>query len=34
MKAMGIAERKNYVSMVSIQPRYNLLFRIIEEELV
>jgi 1-deoxyxylulose-5-phosphate synthase len=34
MKALGIAERKNYVPMVSVQPRYNLLFRMIEEELV
>lgn len=33
-KALGIAERKNYAAMVSVQPRYNLLFRMIEEELV
>jgi len=34
VKALGIAERKNYISLVSVQPRYNLLFRMIEEELV
>jgi len=34
MKALGIAERKNYIRIDSIQPRYNLLFRLIEEELV
>lgn len=34
VKALGIAERKNYVPIVSVQPRYNLLYRIIEEELV
>jgi aryl-alcohol dehydrogenase-like predicted oxidoreductase len=34
MKALGISERKNYVRIDSVQPRYNLLFRMIEEELV
>lgn len=34
VKALGIAERKNYVRIESVQPRYNLLFRMIEEELV
>ncbi len=29
----GIAEHKNFVVMVNIQPRYSLLFRMIEEEL-
>jgi 1-deoxyxylulose-5-phosphate synthase len=33
-KALGIAERKNYVPIESVQPRYNLLFRMIEDELV
>jgi aryl-alcohol dehydrogenase-like predicted oxidoreductase len=33
-KALGIAERKNYARIDSVQPRYNLLFRMIEEELV
>lgn len=33
-KAQGIAERKNYVPLISVQPRYNLLFRMIEEELI
>ncbi|TDF92970.1 aldo/keto reductase [Paenibacillus piri] len=33
-KANGIADRKNYARIVSIQPRYNLLFRMIEEDLV
>lgn len=33
-KANGIAERKNYIRLVSVQPRYNLLFRLIEEDLV
>ncbi|MGE5389608.1 MAG: aldo/keto reductase [Deltaproteobacteria bacterium] len=34
MKAQGIAEIKNYIRIESVQPRYNLLFRLIEEELV
>ncbi|NLW92515.1 MAG: aldo/keto reductase [Syntrophomonadaceae bacterium] len=34
MKAQGIADKKNYSNIVSVQPRYNLLFRLIEEELV
>jgi len=34
MKGLGIAENKNYVRIDSVQPRYNLLFRMIEEELV
>ncbi len=33
-KALGMAERKNYIRIDSVQPRYNLLFRMIEEELV
>ncbi|WP_047151751.1 aldo/keto reductase [Aneurinibacillus tyrosinisolvens] len=33
-KALGIAERKNYIRIESVQPRYNLLFRMIEEDLV
>lgn len=33
-KANGIAERKNYARIVSVQPRYNLLFRMIEDDLV
>lgn len=33
-KANGIADRKNYTRIVSIQPRYNLLFRMIEDDLV
>ena len=33
-KANGIAERKNLFRIVCVQPRYNLLFRMIEEELV
>jgi aryl-alcohol dehydrogenase (NADP+) len=33
-KANGIADRKNYSRIVSIEPRYNLLFRMIEEEIV
>ncbi len=33
-KSLGIAERKNYTPVHSVQPRYNLLFRLIEEELV
>lgn len=34
VKALGIAERKNYMRIESVQPRYNLLFRMIEEEMV
>ncbi len=34
MKANGIAALKNYAPIVSIEPRYNLLFRMIEEDLV
>lgn len=34
MKANGIADRKNYARIVSVEPRYNLLFRMIEEDLV
>jgi len=33
-KANGIADRKNYARIVSVEPRYNLLFRMIEEDLV
>lgn len=33
-KALGIASRLNLVPIASVQPRYNLLFRMIEEELV
>ncbi len=33
-QANGLAERKNYTRIVSAQPRYNLLFRMIEDELV
>lgn len=33
-KANGIAERRNFVRIDSVQPRYNLLFRMIEEDLV
>ncbi|GGE36847.1 aldo/keto reductase [Pullulanibacillus camelliae] len=33
-KALGISEQKNFVRIESVQPRYNLLFRMIEEELV
>ncbi|GGJ07833.1 aldo/keto reductase [Alicyclobacillus cellulosilyticus] len=33
-KAQGIAELKNLVRIDSVQPRYNLLFRMIEDELV
>ncbi|PZE19542.1 aldo/keto reductase [Paenibacillus xerothermodurans] len=33
-KANGIADRKNYARIVSVQPRYNLLFRMIEDDLV
>jgi len=34
MKGLSLAENKNYVRINSVQPRYNLLFRLIEEELV
>ncbi len=34
MKALGIADRKDYLCLISVQPRYNLLFRMIEAELV
>lgn len=34
MKALGLAEQKNLVRIQSVQPRYNLLFRMIEDELV
>jgi len=34
MKGLGIAEKNNYTRIDSVQPRYNLLFRLIEEELV
>ncbi|AJY73926.1 aldo/keto reductase [Paenibacillus beijingensis] len=33
-KANGIADRRDLEPIVSVQPRYNLLFRMIEEELV
>jgi aryl-alcohol dehydrogenase-like predicted oxidoreductase len=33
-KVNGIAERKNYARIISVQPRYNLLFRMIEDDLV
>lgn len=33
-KALGLSEAKNLVRIQSVQPRYNLLFRMIEEELV
>ncbi len=33
-KANGIADRKNYARIVSVEPRYNLLFRMIEEDLI
>ncbi|TVX98984.1 aldo/keto reductase [Paenibacillus cremeus] len=33
-KANGIGDRKNYARIVSVQPRYNLLFRMIEDDLV
>lgn len=33
-KALGISENKNFVRIESVQPRYNLLFRMIEEDLV
>lgn len=34
MKALGVTEKKGYTRIQSVQPRYNLLFRMIEEELV
>jgi len=34
MKGLGISEQKNLVRIQSVQPRYNLLFRMIEDELV
>lgn len=33
-KANGIAEKKDFARVASVQPRYNLLFRMIEDELV
>jgi aryl-alcohol dehydrogenase-like predicted oxidoreductase len=33
-KANGIADRKNFARIISVQPRYNLLFRMIEDDLV
>ncbi|MFC5452556.1 aldo/keto reductase [Paenibacillus aestuarii] len=33
-KANGIADRKNYTRIASVQPRYNLLFRMIEDDLI
>lgn len=33
-KALGLAEQKLLVRIASVQPRYNLLFRMIEDELV
>ncbi|MGG1597409.1 aldo/keto reductase [Paenibacillus naphthalenovorans] len=33
-KANGIANRRDYARIVSVQPRYNLLFRMIEDDLV
>ncbi|WP_197284198.1 aldo/keto reductase [Bacillus sp. JCM 19041] len=33
-KATGITKRKNYAPIASVQPRYNLLFRMIEDDLV
>jgi len=33
-KGNGIADRKNYTRIVCVEPRYNLLFRMIEEDLV
>lgn len=33
-KARGIAHEKDYLPIQSVQPRYNLLFRMIEEDLV
>ncbi|WAH36100.1 aldo/keto reductase [Alicyclobacillus dauci] len=33
-KANGIADRKDFVRIDSVQPRYNLLFRMIEDDLV
>jgi len=34
LKGLGIANEKGYTRIQSVQPRYNLLFRAIEEELV
>lgn len=34
VKANCISEKKNYSHIVSVQPRYNLLFRMIEEDLI
>lgn len=34
LKALGISEHRGYARIQSVQPRYNLLFRMIEEELV
>lgn len=33
-KANGIADRKNHTRIASVQPRYNLLFRMIEDDLI
>jgi len=33
-KGLGIAEKKNFRPIISVQPRYNLLFRMIEDDLV
>ncbi|MBW7455019.1 aldo/keto reductase [Paenibacillus sepulcri] len=33
-KANGIADRKNYTRIACVQPRYNLLFRMIEDDLI
>ena len=33
-KALGIADVRNLIRISSVQPRYNLLFRMIEEELI
>jgi aryl-alcohol dehydrogenase (NADP+) len=34
VKANGIANQKHYMKIESVQPRYNLLFRMIEDELL
>lgn len=34
VKGNGIADRKNYARIVCVEPRYNLLFRMIEEDLI
>ena len=34
LKGLGIANQKGYARIQSVQPRYNLLFRTIEEELI